>query len=905
MADSGGGEPDEDSKDLRRTAENLNFNLSSVLQNPRTPVSKSLYDELASFDPFSFSMSFKEEVEKELRAKDESSLPEVTIDHFREYLSVHSELCEKFERNQPNRSSKEGVINVHDREANNEAALRMAANSGVSLFPGAIPTPQQVYAEVPPLFQKQSFTLSNPEIFEKVVLLAPKDRQEQLSHYLDLVEVCLLQQISERQDSFFMALENLQELRNDVAIGCRSVATLRGNIKELQRNMVSGTMKVPQLARRKENLASMQQQLDAVQQVYDAYQAVEGYFKSRDFGTALLFIKRAQRKIKQDLSEVKCLTSISKKLVEYELKAAEYLADQFVSESIADDLSLDVLSVEQLLAQSESGGSSSSSQSGIDSSITSSSTSTKSGGVEKLLEPVNPNQRIRLAQLVRALVRIGEIKPALEKYGRRLEKNIEDITRATVAEYVNADHSTGGVGGVGMSPSSSLDKIATAKENTQRMAKLDERTFRNCLGSTCDAMVDAIGRAAAVNALIKHTLDEAKKGLTDASVPGESNGNAVNGGAEAQVEKSGTGGGVMGDNAFLGIADTENSFQTDTPLASNDFPANGPTPDDLNAKSLRNLTESCKLAQKTVSLLLRSREEAHKKLSIEALKDLQSASHEFLQVLEKFSGRSCYDLRATQKLQAKAFLEHQQEDFMQNLAAALDSEKWSQASVSPERQATLDRLTSGQAFLPGKLGSASGFIMTASTAKKKGSKKETNDAVVEGTKYKVVWSCLLLIQMIESLFATVAYFPVLSTDVLQRLVDLLRLFNTRATDLILHAGAIRRGTLPKITAKHLALTSQCLGLIMAVLPHVRAALAAQLPQREHLLLTEIDRVKTGIVIFHYHAACCTQYAADALIFYALSWMFSRIRFGRPSRAHINQICRYCRRNNCFSCQKCE
>jgi hypothetical protein len=43
-----------------------------------------------------------------------------------------------------------------------------------------------------------------------VVLLAPEDRQAQLTHYLDLVEVSLLQQISSRQDSFFLALSNLQ-----------------------------------------------------------------------------------------------------------------------------------------------------------------------------------------------------------------------------------------------------------------------------------------------------------------------------------------------------------------------------------------------------------------------------------------------------------------------------------------------------------------------------------------------------------------------------------------------------------------------------------------------------------------------------------------------------------------------
>jgi hypothetical protein len=53
------------------------------------------------------------------------------------------------------------------------------------------------------------------------VLLAPEERQQQLTHYLDLVEVSLLQQISSRQESFFDALSNLQALRADVGVSCK------------------------------------------------------------------------------------------------------------------------------------------------------------------------------------------------------------------------------------------------------------------------------------------------------------------------------------------------------------------------------------------------------------------------------------------------------------------------------------------------------------------------------------------------------------------------------------------------------------------------------------------------------------------------------------------------------------
>ena len=197
---------------------------------------------------------------------------------------------------------------------------------------------------------------------------------------------------------------------------------------------------------------------------------------------------------------------------------------------------------------------------------------------------------------------------------------------------------------------------------------------------------------------------------------------------------------------------------------------------------------------------------------------------------------------------------------MASLVATLDSEKWNQADVSVERQKELTRLASGQAFIPGKLatGTASadgingeGAVGIAAIKPRKAGKRELSDAVVEGSTFKVVWSVLLLVEMVAANLATAAHFPTLATDVLQRVVELLRLFNSRATQLVLLAGAMHSAArLSKITAKHLALTSQCLGLVMALLPHTRAALSAQLPPKHHLLLVEMDRVKQDYLEHH-------------------------------------------------------
>ena len=118
------------------------------------------------------------------------------------------------------------------------------------------------------------------------------------------------------------------------------------------------------------------------------------------------------------------------------------------------------------------------------------------------------------------------------------------------------------------------------------------------------------------------------------------------------------------------------------------------------------------------------------------------------------------------------------------------------------------------------------------------------DAEVEGVRYKVVWSCLLLVEMIMTDMACAAHFKALATNLVGKVAELLRLFNSRSTQLVLGAGSIHSAArLKSINAKHLSLVTQCVGLIISILPHVRAALMAQLPAKQHTLLNDLDTIK--------------------------------------------------------------
>eukprot|EP00118_Oscarella_pearsei_P013346 m.106042 g.106042 ORF g.106042 m.106042 type:complete len:146 (+) comp37247_c0_seq19:2286-2723(+) len=82
--------------------------------------------------------------------------------------------------------------------------------------------------------------------------------------------------------------------------------------------------------------------------------------------------------------------------------------------------------------------------------------------------------------------------------------------------------------------------------------------------------------------------------------------------------------------------------------------------------------------------------------------------------------------------------------------------------------------------------------------------------------------------------------PMLVTDIMNRLLEILQLFNRKTYQLVLEAGAFQTIGLKSITAKHLAVASQSLLAVAAVVPIVRGYFDSRLQQREKVLLNHFD-----------------------------------------------------------------
>lgn len=110
---------------------------------------------------------------------------------------------------------------------------------------------------------------------------------------------------------------------------------------------------------------------------------------------------------------------------------------------------------------------------------------------------------------------------------------------------------------------------------------------------------------------------------------------------------------------------------------------------------------------------------------------------------------------------------------MSQLVGSLDCEKWVQVDVSSERQATLTRLCTGRAV-----------FSDSSSKKSSATTSSTTNTIypyaeVEGMQNKVVWLCLLLIEMVMSNLSYATYFQTLSTSIVLKIAELLQVFNIR------------------------------------------------------------------------------------------------------------------------------
>lgn len=257
----------------------------------------------------------------------------------------------------------------------------------------------------------------------------------------------------------------------------------------------------------------------------------------------------------------------------------------------------------------------------------------------------------------------------------------------------------------------------------------------------------------------------------------------------------------------------------------------------LTQESKELLCAACEMAQLRCAKLINVRGKAGylDSLSSSEFVRLTRMVEDFVMDCERICGRQSHSLRATLLTQAKKFVERFHEERKNKLSLILDNERWKQADVPSELQSLVDSLVDG--ICP--RGKEPKFSIGPSVPSEQ---KPSPVLVVNGQRFAVVGTVLLLVNMLVEYCQCVDDTPMLVTDIMNKLFETLKMFNSRTCQLVLGAGALQLVGLKTITAKHLALAARCLEVVTIHIPVFKSHFEQRLPPKQYVLLSQFDQI---------------------------------------------------------------
>ncbi|KAJ1344978.1 hypothetical protein BSLG_000493 [Batrachochytrium salamandrivorans] len=271
-------------------------------------------------------------------------------------------------------------------------------------------------------------------------------------------------------------------------------------------------------------------------------------------------------------------------------------------------------------------------------------------------------------------------------------------------------------------------------------------------------------------------------------------------------------------------------------------------------ESLDVLTVTSDLIQARCAKLIGVRSEQNAKLNATDFYRLFGSTWEFVTSSELLCGRMCFGLKSVILTHAKAFLLHFHDEKSKQIAVLIENEQWAQADVPVDFQHITEQLQLAPLSAmtdrmdKNRLGSLSDELDVNDDISSR--KSDPDDG--SGDEMDLASSILIkanIKEMKKQQKRTLTEYmncaeklPVLTTDVLNRILELLKLFNSRVCQVILGAGAMQSAGLRSITARHIALASQTIGTVIAIIPYIRNGMSRLLSSKQQILLTDFDRI---------------------------------------------------------------
>ena len=579
----------------------LNFNLLSVIHNPRTTSSSSSYYDMFFNGPTATSDTGNNEPFP-LLPPDPATNPNpgpfdsshtrlppymtgLDVNSVESYVNANKHETDVFCRRKREIEQVRGIACASAVSDSNEPPRERGGSEdvfaeGIKPFGGVDVCRRCVPAD----FFEESFTLSDPKMFEKWLIncnissdgdgngdgggdgsssnssicsipsQSPThalEYHETLTQYLDLVEVSLLRQIRARSSDFFRETTRFQTLKQMVTSSTSEVATLRATLQKIKEERVDKVNEVPELSLRRNNLIKLKNLLAKIGKANAVNLLIPTLLEQKEYVSALDQISTARKLLKTDnldeSGKITIMDKISERLTN---------SEQLVVNKISNTLVGDIMAYDPMMRGND-----------------------KILAFEQIMKSATVLQTTSHLQMAAGL------------YSQRLLDTVKVTVKTTVSECASDVGGSGGGGGV---------------------TSMSFPQFISCLEMLFEQILALLSSSSSAVKALKVAGIDLKMNLT-----------------------RGGGGGGVGDGGGGGGSGGNPGVESENPLFA-----------------------ASELAHRSISELLRIRKDAHSLLGHAEMKQMWDSCLAFTLELETHSiGIKAWGLRSTLLSQAKAFVE--------------------------------------------------------------------------------------------------------------------------------------------------------------------------------------------------------------------------------------------------------
>lgn len=205
--------------------------------------------------------------------------------------------------------------------------------------------PGSVVADIPAIFLQTQLELSKPntfaQVFPGISISTDSGRQarvlqEKLSHYLDVVEVQIAQQVSQKSSAFFHAMTSQDTIMAEMSAATTNVQRLRRNIQQIDATLVNDSLTILSSERRRQNHLVALHKLKVMAEVHQTQPMIQQLLGTADYVAAIDLIGSTQELVAKELSGVHCFKHLPSQLHEMERLIDKMLTTDFEKYATAD-----------------------------------------------------------------------------------------------------------------------------------------------------------------------------------------------------------------------------------------------------------------------------------------------------------------------------------------------------------------------------------------------------------------------------------------------------------------------------------------------------------------------------------------------------------------------------------------